>query len=75
MLTLFALTLFVSSALLFLVQPRSSDDLLLLATDGRWVRPTCNADGPVWTDDFSNIISVINRKQAACTAGAPRSQH
>jgi hypothetical protein len=45
----------------WIVMARSSDDLLALATDARWVRPDVNADEPVWTDDFSNIISVINR--------------
>lgn len=43
----------------WVVMARSADNLKTLATDARWVRPDVNADEPVWTDDFSNIISVI----------------
>jgi predicted O-methyltransferase YrrM len=45
----------------WVVMARSGDDLQALASDARWVRPDFNHDEPVWTDDFSNIISVVNR--------------
>jgi spermidine synthase len=45
----------------WVVMARSADDLLTLATDARWARPDVSPDARVWTDDFSNIVSVINR--------------
>lgn len=45
----------------WVVMARSGDELQPLASDPRWVRPDVNHDEPVWTDDFSNIISVVNR--------------
>ncbi|MEQ1907708.1 MAG: fused MFS/spermidine synthase [Vicinamibacterales bacterium] len=39
---------------------RGLADLGALATDSRW-RSLDAADGPVWTDDYSNVVGVLKR--------------
>jgi hypothetical protein len=41
---------------------RREADLAKFAADKRWRRPTVAPYVPLWTDDFSNIIGVINWK-------------
>jgi hypothetical protein len=41
---------------------RREADLAKLAGDKRWRRPTVAPYVPLWTDDFSNILGVINWK-------------
>ena len=43
----------------WLVMARSSADLGGLAADGRWMPSKGTPGAPVWTDDFSNILSVL----------------
>jgi hypothetical protein len=38
---------------------RDRADLGPLATDARWRPPVVTAATPLWTDDFSNILSVL----------------
>jgi hypothetical protein len=38
---------------------RSRDDLGPLAADPRWIKPPLSQSTPLWTDDYSNILSVI----------------
>jgi hypothetical protein len=38
---------------------RNGEDLGGIASDARWVAPTVSASTPLWTDDFSNILSVL----------------
>jgi hypothetical protein len=38
---------------------RDRADLGPLASDSRWVPPVVTAATPLWTDDFSNILSVL----------------
>jgi hypothetical protein len=38
---------------------RDAADLGLLTRDPRWIVPTVTQDTPLWTDDYSNILSVI----------------
>jgi hypothetical protein len=45
----------------WIVMARSGDSLKALASDARWVPPGFEAGEPVWTDDYSNIIGVINK--------------
>jgi hypothetical protein len=35
------------------------DDLGALNADARWSPLTASASTPLWTDDFSNILSVL----------------
>jgi SAM-dependent methyltransferase len=42
------------------VLARRPADLKTLAADRRWHRPKVGPRVPVWTDDFSNILSVFN---------------
>lgn len=42
------------------VLARRTSDLGPLATDGRW-ESLDNFEGPVWTDDYSNVIGVMQR--------------
>ena len=42
----------------WVVMARESDDLGGLASDPRWVVPV-SATAPLWTDDFSNILSAL----------------
>jgi spermidine synthase len=44
----------------WMVMSRDEKDLGPLASDRRWVVPTIPASTPLWTDDFSNILSVLN---------------
>jgi hypothetical protein len=44
------------------VMARNAVDLGPLATDARWSVPAIPPSTPLWTDDFSNIISVLNLK-------------
>ena len=39
---------------------RSVSDFGSIATDPRW-RSLDELDGPVWTDDYSNVLSVLQR--------------
>jgi spermidine synthase len=43
----------------WVVMARSAEDLGGIASDPRWVAPTVSASTPLWTDDFSNILSVL----------------
>jgi hypothetical protein len=43
----------------WMVIARTRADLGALATDPRWKPPVIAPDTPLWTDDFSNILSVI----------------
>ncbi len=38
---------------------RSRDDLGPLIADPRWSKPSLSQSTPLWTDDYSNILSVI----------------
>jgi len=38
---------------------RSRDDLSSLTSDPEWAAPAVTAATPLWTDDFSNILSVL----------------
>jgi hypothetical protein len=40
---------------------RRREDLGALVDDPRWVVPVVPASAPLWTDDFSNILSVLKR--------------
>jgi hypothetical protein len=42
------------------VMARTKEDLGNLAGDPRWVVPEIRAGTSVWTDDFNNLLSVIN---------------
>ena len=44
----------------WMVMARNSADLGPLATDARWSMPAIPQSTPLWTDDFSNIVSVLN---------------
>jgi spermidine synthase len=46
----------------WLLMARSRDDLLIPGADPRWVAPTTQAKGSLWTDDFSNIWSVFRSR-------------
>ena len=41
------------------VMARTAADLGPLAHDPRWFTPHADANTPLWTDDFSNILSVL----------------
>jgi len=43
----------------WMVMARTASDLGSLATDGRWRTPSIPPSTPLWTDDFSNILSVL----------------
>ncbi len=43
----------------WMVMARSAADLGSLATDPRWQTPAIPPSTPLWTDDFSNILSVL----------------
>jgi hypothetical protein len=45
----------------WMVMARRPEDLGALASDPRWVAPTVLPSTPLWTDDFSNILSVFRR--------------
>jgi hypothetical protein len=42
---------------------RDRRDFGALVTDARWKVPTVPAGTPLWTDDFSNILSVLRRSE------------
>jgi hypothetical protein len=44
----------------WMVMARDVRDLGSLATDPRWSVPAISRSTPLWTDDFSNIFSVLN---------------
>jgi len=44
----------------WMVMARNAADLGPLATDARWIVPAIPPSTPLWTDDFSNIVSVLN---------------
>jgi hypothetical protein len=44
----------------WMVMARNASDLGPVASDARWTMPDVPASTPLWTDDFSNIISVLN---------------
>jgi hypothetical protein len=48
------------SASHWIVMARSDGDLGTLVSDRRWSRLVAADSAPVWTDDFSNIVSVIS---------------
>jgi spermidine synthase len=43
----------------WMVMARTAADLGSLATDARWGKPSIPTSTPLWTDDFSNILSVL----------------
>jgi hypothetical protein len=43
----------------WVVMARTAADLGLLVRDSRWRTPQAAADTPLWTDGFSNILSVL----------------
>lgn len=43
----------------WLVMARTPADLRSVATDSRWAQARAEPDTPLWTDDFSNILSVF----------------
>jgi len=43
----------------WMVVARDPRDFGSLAADRRWQRPEVTASTPLWTDDFSNIVSVL----------------
>jgi len=45
----------------WLVVARNRSDFGRLNADSRWKTPAAPAGTPLWTDDFSNILSVIRR--------------
>jgi spermidine synthase len=44
----------------WMVMARRPDDLGSLTSDPRWSTPPIPPSTPLWTDDFSNILSVLN---------------
>jgi spermidine synthase len=44
----------------WMVMTRNAADLGSLATDARWSTPDIPPSTPLWTDDFSNIFSVLS---------------
>ena len=44
----------------WLVMARNATDLGAVASDARWTMPDVPASTPLWTDDFSNIMSVLS---------------
>jgi spermidine synthase len=44
----------------WMVMARSAQDLGSLANDPRWSTPAIPPSTPLWTDDFSNILSVLS---------------
>jgi hypothetical protein len=46
----------------WMVLARDTTDLGSLANDARWSTPAIPPSTPLWTDDFSNILSVLRLK-------------
>jgi hypothetical protein len=44
----------------WIVMARTRGDLGALADDARWIQPVQAPSTPLWTDDFSNILSVLS---------------
>jgi spermidine synthase len=44
----------------WMVMARNAADLGSLAIDPRWITPAIPPSTPLWTDDFSNILSVLS---------------
>jgi hypothetical protein len=44
----------------WVVMTRNTADLGSLASDPRWSEPAITQSTPLWTDDFSNILSVLS---------------
>ncbi len=44
----------------WVVMTRNTADLGSLASDPRWSTPAITQSTPLWTDDFSNILSVLS---------------
>ncbi len=44
----------------WIVMARTEADLGSLATDPRWQKASVSSETPFWTDDFSNIVSVMH---------------
>ncbi len=44
----------------WMVMARNESDLGSLASDPRWSTPAIPPSTPLWTDDFSNILSVLS---------------
>ena len=44
----------------WMVMARDANDLGRLAGDSRWSAPSIPPSTPLWTDDFSNIVSVLS---------------
>jgi spermidine synthase len=44
----------------WVVMARTREDLGTLTQDTRWAPPAGTAQAPLWTDDFSNILSVLS---------------
>ena len=44
----------------WMVMARNASDLGSLASDARWITPAIPQSTPLWTDDFSNILSVLS---------------
>ncbi|WP_319586120.1 hypothetical protein [uncultured Desulfobulbus sp.] len=47
----------------WLLVARQSSDFLALANDPRWSPTIYHSNKPVWTDDYSNILSVLKWKR------------
>ena len=47
----------------WVVMARRPTDLGPLTSDRRWFAPRVSQSTPLWTDDFSNILSVVNLRQ------------
>lgn len=45
----------------WMVMARTRDQLGPLGRDPKWQTPATSASTPLWTDDFSNILSVLRR--------------
>jgi hypothetical protein len=43
----------------WMVMARTAEDLGSLAHDPAWTAPPAGAGEPLWTDDFSNILNVL----------------
>jgi hypothetical protein len=44
----------------WVIMARTRSDLGSLASDPRWQAPSRSNQTPFWTDDFSNILSVMH---------------
>ncbi len=44
----------------WVIMARKKEDLGELASDKRWNQITYNSKYPLWSDDFSNILTIFN---------------